>query len=182
MHPRTQELLTCLDSHRDALRAAVDAVPAARRDERPAADRWSVAEILEHLAIVEKRIARVVAASIAEARQGGLRAESETASVLPMLPFDRLADRTQARVAPSNVAPRGVLNAEAAWAELAATRGALRDAVQGADGLALGDVKVPHPAIGDANLYQWVLFVAGHEARHTAQIAEIAESLASGTA
>jgi uncharacterized damage-inducible protein DinB len=182
MHPRTEELLSVLDTHRDSLRAAVDAIPADRRDQRPATDRWSVAEVLEHLAIVEKRIARVVASTVAQARESGLRAESDTTSVLPMLPFERLTDRTQVRVAPTGVAPRGVLTAEAAWQELTATRAALSEAVRAADGLALGDLKVPHPALGEANLYQWVLFVAGHEARHTAQIRELGQAPIGGDA
>ena len=49
MHPRTEELLRHLDAHRVALRAAVADIPASLRDTRPVADRWSVAETLEHL-------------------------------------------------------------------------------------------------------------------------------------
>jgi hypothetical protein len=35
-----------------------------------------------------------------------------------------------------------------------------------------------HPVLGPIDLYQWILFVAVHEARHTAQIREIAAALA----
>jgi hypothetical protein len=130
---------------------------------------------LEHLAIVEKRIARVLANTIAERRQSGLREESDTSPVLPMLPLERVADRGLRRSAPGNVAPRGVLNVDEAWQELMTTRQALLDAIRAGDGLALGDVILPHPALGEINLYQWVLFVAGHEARHAAQISEMAD-------
>jgi hypothetical protein len=47
------------------------------------------------------------------------------------------------------------------------------------DGLALSQVGFPHPALGTLNLYQWLLFSAGHHARHAAQIREIATQLAS---
>jgi hypothetical protein len=39
-------------------------------------------------------------------------------------------------------------------------------------------VVVPHPALGDQNLYQWIAFVGAHESRHAAQIREIAAALA----
>ena len=49
MHPHLDAALSRLDESRAALRAAVEAVPAALRTRKPAQDRWSVAEVLEHL-------------------------------------------------------------------------------------------------------------------------------------
>ena len=40
------------------------------------------------------------------------------------------------------------------------------------EGLPLGGIIRPHPALGPLNFYQWVEFVGWHEARHTAQIRE----------
>jgi len=45
------------------------------------------------------------------------------------------------------------------------------------DGLALGEVIQPHLVLGPINIYQWLLFVGSHEARHTAQVREIAAQL-----
>jgi hypothetical protein len=39
--------------------------------------------------------------------------------------------------------------------------------------MALCEVSAPHPAVGSLNGYQWFLFLAAHEGRHTAQIREI---------
>jgi hypothetical protein len=55
MHPRTAELVDLLDRTRADLRRAVDAVPAPRRSDKPAADRWSVADVLEHLSSRARR-------------------------------------------------------------------------------------------------------------------------------
>jgi hypothetical protein len=49
--------------------------------------------------------------------------------------------------------------------------------VRATDGLALGGVLATHPRLGSLNVYQWVLFVGGHETRHAAQIREIGEAL-----
>jgi uncharacterized damage-inducible protein DinB len=63
MHPRIQELLTYLDDARAALLAAVSEAPPAILTERPGEDRWSIADVLEHLAIVERRTATTAALS-----------------------------------------------------------------------------------------------------------------------
>ena len=75
------------------------------------------------------------------------------------------------------VAPRGKYSAAQGLAGLVESRQALLSALTAADGLALDEITQPHPLFGTLNLYQWVLFVGQHEARHTAQIREIAGRL-----
>ena len=58
-------------------------------------------------------------------------------------------------------------------------RDALCNSVRDADGLALGDVVHPHPVLGPINLYQWIAFVGGHEARHAVQVMELRDLLSS---
>lgn len=60
MHARIHELTSHLRIRREALHEAMDAIPAALRNQRPAANRWSVAEVLEHLSLVEGRVATVL--------------------------------------------------------------------------------------------------------------------------
>lgn len=178
MQPRIQEVLTYLDTQRAALERAVAAVPPPLRDRRPAADRWSVAEVLEHLALVEARIAQVIDDRLTAARRDGLGPERENTPVVPTLDVAGLLDRSRRITAQEASQPRGNLSADAAWDALAKRRSATRAMVVAADGLALGDVKSSHPRIGDLDLYQWLVFLGGHEARHTAQIREIAGTLA----
>src|ERR1051326_5285418 len=85
MHPRTNELLTNLESQRAVLREAFERIPSDQRDRRPAADRWSPANIIEHLAIVEGRIAGRFAGLIADAKANGVAAEASTAPILPTI-------------------------------------------------------------------------------------------------
>jgi uncharacterized damage-inducible protein DinB len=176
LHPRIREILTCLDVELETLRAAVDAVPPARRGERPAADRWSVAEVLEHLAMVEEVVLKACSRQLDAARAAGLPRETDGSSVLQSLPPERVANREQTLVAPDRLQPKG-LDASVAWANIESTRARFNDFVRSCDGLALGHVSFPHPAFGPLNLYQWLLFAAGHHARHAAQIREIAAQL-----
>src|SRR5262245_21122943 len=96
MHPRTAELLRYLDHQREALRAAVERVPAGQREKSPEPGRWSVAEILEHLSRVEASITRLFTVRLAEARERGLGAETETTAVPPH-PGSGQARRSQLR-------------------------------------------------------------------------------------
>jgi hypothetical protein len=148
------------------------------RDVRPAPDRWSVAEVLEHLSLVESGIARLIAKRSADARAAGLEAETETRTVLYTLASARVLDRREPMTAPERVTPLGQLDADAAWAALAKAQAEVRDAVIGVDGLALGKITHPHRILGPLDLYQWITFTATHEMRHMSQIREIGASLA----
>lgn len=178
MHPRTEELLQHLDATRVVLRAAVDGVPATLRETRPTADRWSVAEVLEHLTRVEDGITRLLTARLGEARASGqVTTGADTSSIVGALNHDLILDRTRTIVAGERVAPRGELDAAAALEKLDATREKLRELVLEHDGTTLGAFSMPHPAFGTIDGYQWFLFIGTHEARHAAQIREIGTQL-----
>lgn len=183
MHPRTEELLRHLDTQHERLRKAVESVPRERRERKPNPERWSVAEVIEHLSIVERRIERVFSAKLAEARaSGSVGVERDQSPVVGTIDMDRVVDRTRRITAAEAALPSGKLDAEAAWSVLEAARNTLCDAVRGSDGLALGEIVQPHPVLGPINLYQWIAFVGGHEARHAAQILELKELLTRNTA
>ena len=173
---RVQELLDQLALQRAQLRAAVDTIDPQLRERRPAPERWSVAEVLEHLAIVETRSIDRLAAKLAEARVNGIPEETETTPIMPTVNMAWLLDRSRTVSAPEVLHPRG-LSADAAWSALEESRSRFREIVASCDGLALGTLMMRHPALGELTLYQWIGSVAGHEARHAAQIREIAAVL-----
>jgi uncharacterized damage-inducible protein DinB len=174
VHPRLEELLQYADAQRDELWSAVDTVPEPLRERRCSPDVWSVAEVLEHLHMVELGIARLIGRRIEKASAAGLGPETETTSLLNSLDHLRLLERKVFMAAPELVQPRGGLPADQCQAALAESRRALRAALSTGDGLALGTVSAPHVSLGPLTLYQWVVFLAQHERRHAAQIREIA--------
>jgi hypothetical protein len=88
-----------------------------------------------------------------------------------------VVSRSQRITASEASQPRAGLSTSAGWTILTERRRQLRDAIVAADGLALGTIRIPHPRLGDLDVYQWLLFVGGHEARHTAQIREVATAV-----
>jgi hypothetical protein len=176
MHPRLQELFAYLGVRRNALREAVEAVPEARRGQQPEPGRWSVAEVLEHLALVEGRFKTIVADRLAEARASGLAAERETGPIVGTFDQTGILDRSSKHQAPDVVRPQSS-DWQSAWSRLEDMRRSFLDVYLSGDGLALGDVVHVHPRLGSMNLYQWGLWLGGHEARHTEQVREIAVTL-----
>jgi hypothetical protein len=176
MHPRLQELFAYLSVRRHALREAVDAVPEAQRNQQPEPDRWSVAEVLEHLALVEARFKTIVSDRLTEARASGLGAERETDSIVGTFNQAGLLDRSSKHVAPEVVRPQSS-DWKTAWSHLEDVRRSFLDVYLSGDGLALAEVVHVHPRLGSLNLYQWGVWLGGHEARHTEQIREIGVTL-----
>jgi uncharacterized damage-inducible protein DinB len=178
MHPRTEELLRHLDATRVTLYTTVDAVPGSIRETRPAPDRWSVTEVLEHLARVEEQLTRLLTMKLSEARTNGLlEPELETSSVVVTLDRAHVLDRGRRVMTSDRLLPRGEMDSEAARAALDRSRAALRELVTAYDGLSLVAFTFPHPVLGVINGYQWLAFIGMHEVRHANQIREIAESL-----
>jgi hypothetical protein len=176
MHPRTTELLNHLDQQRAVLRAAYDAVPASLRERAPAPGQWSAAQCVEHVAIVGGRIAGALTKFVDEAKAKGLGPETATEAILPKTGYERVLDRRTKLNAPDPIQPKGV-SGDAAWVALEQATAAMRASIAAADGLALGSVSWPHPALGPLNGYQWIALNGAHEARHAAQIREITEAL-----
>jgi hypothetical protein len=178
MHPRLQELFAYLSVRRHALKEAVDAVPEPLRNQPPEPNRWSVAEVLEHLVLVEGRFKTIVADRLGEARASGLEAEGETSPIVGTFDQSGILDRSSKHQAPDVVQPQGA-DWNAAWSRLEEVRRSFLDVYLAGDGLALARVVHVHPRLGSLNLYQWGVWIGGHEARHTEQIREISVSLKS---
>lgn len=178
MHPRIREITAYLETQRRALRLAVEAVPPALRARRPAPEAWSVAEVVEHVGLVETAVAGLFGQALAEARAKGLGREEATGSILTTLDVARVADRSRPIEAAESGRPHGGVEADAAWQRLDDLRAGTLAALHEADGLALAEVAVPHRILGTLDLYQWMVFLGAHEARHTAQIQAIHAALA----
>lgn len=167
MDSGTEQLLRHLDTSHAALLDAIESVPRELHSHRPAEDRWSVAEIVEHLAIVEDRV-------------GGLLARQLSATPLDLpeavgipLTIEAVADRSTRRVASEASQPGSELDSEEALDALDRLRAETCKTVRAAEGLPLDRLVTPHPALGPLDFYGWVVFIAGHETRHAEQIREI---------
>ena len=179
MHPRLAETMTFVEEKRRELLQSFEGVDGDRLCQRATPDAWSVAEILEHLRLVESGIARLITKRAGQARDAGLGNEKSTASVIPT--FERFNGTLQnaAMQAPETVRPRANVDISEALDGLESSREALRAAVVSASGLSLGEIKHNHPFLGELDLYQWLIFIGQHEGRHKRQIERTLKSIPS---
>jgi hypothetical protein len=170
MHPRISELLAYIDRQTATLKEAYEAVPPDDRNVRQNPDRWSPAEVVHHVAMVERRLAQRLASMIEQAR--ALPPETETTSALSTKATVNVLDRTARLVTSEATEPRDT-DPTRVWDELMDAHREVMRVIQSGDGLALGSVTAAHPRLGEFNGYEWIAFIGSHAARHADQIREM---------
>lgn len=162
-------LLAVLKDGRQEVLAAVQGLTGEQAARKPAPDRWSALECLEHISTVEDRLLSWIAHGTAREPSPDDKREK---TLLMMI-----ADRTTKVQAPEAVVPTGRFAslAEALAAFEAARERSLQ--IARARGAELYSVQVKHPRFGDLNGVELMHFMAGHARRHAAQIQEIREAL-----
>ena len=176
MNPRINELIEYLDRERADLDRAIASVPAARHNAKPAADVWCAAEVVNHLALIDRRITALLTKITGEAKANGAPPDAETSAVLPKIDVRRALDRTS-KIRNPRADPAADCNMTDGLAALDAAREDLKALMRQPDLPDLGGVSAPHPAFGPMTGYEWIAFVAAHTHRHADQIREIATQL-----
>jgi hypothetical protein len=177
MHARLAEAMDYVEEKRKELLESFRATSEEKLHYRISESSWTVAQILEHLRLVEAGVARLVSKRVRQAREAGLSEERSTESIMPSFDPYRTKLETAVLQSPEPVRPRLDVDHREAVAGLETSRQALRGAAAEANGLALGEIKHTHPVLGDLDLYQWLIFLGGHEERHKKQIERTLNSI-----
>src|SRR6266481_451710 len=135
---------------------------------KPAPDRWSVAQVMEHIAASEDFIRGMVVEKVmtAPAGEAGRDMKKTDEGVLAMVP-----DRTHKAQAPEPLVPTNRFGSpEGSIKHFAETRAATEDFLKTTTGLRDHVTESP---LGKIDGYEFVLFIAAHSERHTKQINEV---------
>ncbi len=179
MHPNLSLAIDHVDHARLELLAALDTIPVALQERRPAPDAWSAAEVLEHLSRVEGGLVKLTAMKTAEfAAMSPVPVEDPGCPPLDLSRFAAVERRAERLAAPERVLPTGSMTAAEGRTAILEVRRAFLEHVRRADGLPLSLVLHPHPFLGPLNLYEWVYLIGSHELRHAAQLRAIAATVA----
>ena len=176
MNPRIDELIEYLDRERADLDLAIAAMPAERHNTKPSADAWCAAEVVNHLAISDRRVTALLTKITGDARGNGAPPDTDTSPILPTIDVRKVLDRTT-KIRNPRGDPPPECNVADGLAALDAARRDLKALLQKKDLPNLGGVTAPHPAFGPMTGYEWVAFMAAHTRRHADQIREIAGQL-----
>ncbi len=158
-----------LAATRDLLVESLKGLSAAQWNFKPAPDRWSIAEVMGHIAIVESRVQEIVG-NMAQAPADALDRDIKQvdAFVLAVIPM-----RHPKYKAPEHVSPAAGSTGSETLEKFLRSRLQTEELLRCSPNLR-GRV-LPHPVFGPWDGYQWILAAGGHCARHTGQILEVKE-------
>ena len=133
---------------------------------KPAPDRWSVAEALEHIIIVERRVLGSIEKTVQQAPNASKSALEDQFLVR------RVATRLGRFKGPDVLMPKGQWPEHRLPEEFEAVR---RRSLEFASNTQaeLRHHSFPHPFFGELDCYQWLLLIPAHCERHLAQAAEV---------
>ena len=174
------EIYEAIDETRARLFDTLEGVDDARAGFRDAPDRWSVAEVAEHLALIEGQLAKLFGGLVAKAEAAGAPPAAADGRIPPVSP-DEMIERTRDRIeAPEFVRPAGTAALPESLARLRTSRAALHALRPRVEALDLSGVRYPHPLFGPLDIYGWLVFLGLHEERHRRQIEGLLSASRSG--
>jgi uncharacterized damage-inducible protein DinB len=138
---------------------------------KPGPDRWSVAEVAEHITVSESTILgliqkQVMMSPAAPEKRAQVKGKDE-------MILQRMPDRSHKAQAPEILRPTGRWVTEADLTKaFEESRKTTIDYVRTTND-DLRDHFFDHPAFGTLDGYQWLLLLSSHSERHTAQIEEV---------
>jgi hypothetical protein len=164
--------LQYLESTKKNVLEATKGLSEAQWNFKPGPDRWSVAQVMEHIAAAEDFIRGVVKEKVmmAPAGDAGRDVKKTDEGVLAMVP-----DRTNKVQAPEPLVPTNRFGSpESSIKHFVESRASTEDFLKTATGLR---DHVTDSPMGKLDGYEFVLLIAAHSERHTKQINEVKADL-----
>ena len=161
--------LKYLETTRAGVLDATKGLSAAQWNFKPAPDRWSVAEVTEHIAAAEDFLMDMVNEKVMKAPA---RTEAEDVKAIDEQVLKAVPDRTNKVQAPEPLRPTNRFgSAEGSLKHFQESRAKTIGFLKSTNDLREHAVDSPFGKKLDG--YEWVLFVAAHSERHTKQISEV---------
>ena len=161
-----QKAAAFLDETRQKLLQATQGLSSTQLQYKPAPDRWSVAECLEHVTMVEAAVLGNIQNAIKGEAGAPQTAMSDDALV------QSLTNRSSRFQAPERIVPTGRFRHDQLIGEFEGARKRTIDFV-GSTEVPLRQFAFPHGRFGQVDCYQWLLLIAGHGDRHRQQVEEV---------
>jgi hypothetical protein len=166
----TTEEITRASRHlsvtRGFLLESVGRLSPAQWDFKPADDSWSIAEIMEHVVLIETTIHGIIEnmSDVPAAAPEGKRSEMDE------FILNEIPKRSRKGKSPEHAYPTGRWSGPEALEHFVKGR---EQSTQLLVSRRLREHAFPHPIFGAWDGYQWLLAAASHGARHTEQMREV---------
>jgi uncharacterized damage-inducible protein DinB len=148
---------------------------AAQAQYRPPEGAWSVAGVVEHLALVEGQLVQLIATLLKRTEDAGKKAPAGSTFEITVEPFLERS-RREKYVTRDKFSPTGKMSMPDALKTLREAHSSLQNLRPRLEQSDLSFATFPHWIFGPLTLGQWLAFIGLHEERHLAQIESIIAS------
>ena len=169
------EIYEANDSVRTSLKETLARVSEQEAVVSPELEKWSIAQIVEHLSIVGNGMYRICAKLLSKAEAGGEPSDGGVDLTSFAVKAAGIADVKLE--APEIVRPTGAKSIAESLASLDRTEEDFRGLKSLFEKYPTGGPKFPHPYLGDMTAVEWLTMYGEHEKRHLRQIEGILEIL-----
>jgi uncharacterized damage-inducible protein DinB len=141
----------------------------------PDGEKWPIAHLVEHVAIVEEGISKICSKLLREAEAAGAMANGT--SRLSENFLSRASDTSAKLEAPDRVRPTGEKSVAESLGRMEDNRKKLEELRPMFEAWDSESFKFPHPHFGDMSAIEWLSLIGGHEERHLRQIERLLEQI-----
>ena len=165
------DILSANEQAQERFIAAVSNTTEAQANFRHHENQWTIAEIVEHVSIVNDGFLRLTHKLLKEAESAPKPPKTDLN--LGHTSLDENGQQREPFQAPERVRPKGGVSIEDSLAKMRVALAGFADIQPRLEAVDLSDQVFPHPALGPFNAYQWMILLGEHEDRHRAQIERV---------
>lgn len=164
-----EEVYAANDKIRAMLLETLGNISEEQANDLPEGEKWTIAQIVEHISIVEDGMGKISFKLLNEAKENGKSSDGKV--IISHAFTEKAAEaRNQKLEAPDRVRPTGNQTIAESIEKLNESRQRLYDLKPLFETVDCSEHKFPHPAFGDLTAHEWLALVGGHELRHIEQI------------
>jgi uncharacterized damage-inducible protein DinB len=170
------EIYAANDNIREKLISIVGNLTDEQANELPEGEKWTLAALVEHIAIVEDGMTRICGKLLAQAQSENKTADGAAKLSNGFLKgIAGLGDRKVE--APERVHPTGTQTISESIKKMEQNRINLNELRPTFEEFDSSAHTFPHPAFGELTACDWLALVGGHEGRHIKQIYKLLEKV-----
>jgi uncharacterized damage-inducible protein DinB len=165
------DILAANEQAQERFIAVVSNLTEAQANFRPDENQWTIAEIVEHVSIVNDGLLRLTHKLLKEADSAPRPPKADLN--LGHTTLDENGQQQGQFQAPDRVRPQGGARIEDSLAKMRASLAGLAEIQSRLEAVDLSEQMVPHPFLGPINAYQWMVLLGEHLDRHRGQIERV---------
>lgn len=160
----------------ERLRSLIVSLEPDKLDQLPENEKWTIANIVEHVSLVEENMIRICAKLLGKAESAS---ESGNGTIETSESFANKAMEiaTIKLEAPEIVQPTHEVSVEDSMSKLEANWQKMLELKSAFESFDSNRHRFPHPFLGNLSAAEWLTLIGGHKLRHIKQIEDLAARL-----